>query len=139
MKTATLLAAFVAAFLCLVGTVRADSPHAAVTAAAHRNGVPVALAHAVAKRESGYRCHARGRAGEQGIMQVKPATARSVGVHGNLYNCHVGAEAGTRYLRLALRKAGGHYGHAATLYNAGLGSRSRGGSYARAVVRFARR
>jgi soluble lytic murein transglycosylase-like protein len=138
-KTTALLAAFVAAFLCLVGAVRAESPHAAVTAAAHRNGVPVALAHAVAKRETNYRCHARGRDGEQGIMQVMPATARSVGVHGNLFNCRIGAEAGVRYLKLALRKSGGHYGHAATLYNAGLGSRSRGGSYARAVVRFAAR
>jgi hypothetical protein len=44
-----------------------------------------------------------------------------------------------RYLKQAIRKAGGANCRAATLYNAGLGSRMRCNGYGRAVVSFARR
>ena len=66
------------------------------------NGVPVALAHGVIRMESDFRCRApTSRAGAVGIGQIKPATARSVGVSGiqpSLRNL----EASMRYLRLAL-------------------------------------
>jgi soluble lytic murein transglycosylase-like protein len=72
-----LLTAF--ALLCMLITpaaaryVTADQ----VAVAAKRHGVPLSLALAVIHMESGGRCDARGRAGELGPLQIKPATARA--------------------------------------------------------------
>ncbi|CAB4145961.1 LT_GEWL domain containing protein [uncultured Caudovirales phage] len=76
-----------------------------VTAAAQRHGVPVNLAHGVIRIESGYRCSAR-NGGAIGIGQVFRATARSVGVYGNLFDCSTGLEASMRYLKLAINMHG---------------------------------
>ncbi len=46
-------------------------------------GVPLPLAHAVIQVESNYRVDARGSAGEIGLMQIKPATARMMGYDGS--------------------------------------------------------
>ena len=45
---------------------------------AKANDVPVMLAHAVITIESRYNPRARGQAGEIGLMQIKPATARGI-------------------------------------------------------------
>ncbi|WP_407156340.1 transglycosylase SLT domain-containing protein [Bradyrhizobium sp. STM 3557] len=66
----------------------------AVNSAADAQGILRAIAHAVVKVESNYNCHLRGNHGERGIMQVKPETARSVGVTGNLFDCATGLRAG---------------------------------------------
>ncbi|WP_349369730.1 transglycosylase SLT domain-containing protein [Salinarimonas sp.] len=97
----------------------AGSVQAMVTQAALRHGIDPALAHAVATVESHYRCNAVGRAGELGVMQVKPATARSVGVTGNLRDCATGIEAGMRYLRAALDRHGEGCG-GVSAYNMGI-------------------
>ena len=79
------------------------------------------------------RCNARnGRA--LGAMQVFKATARSVGVTGNLLDCATGIEAGVRYLRLALDRAGSLCG-AASLFNKGLYARPSCSGYALKVMR----
>src|ERR1700754_2576963 len=44
-----------------------------------QQGISVSFAHAVVRVESNYRPDARGRAGEVGLMQIKPATARMMG------------------------------------------------------------
>lgn len=80
--------------------------YAMVTEAARRHGVPPAIAHAVVKTESRYDCHAHSPSGALGIMQVLPATARGVGVHGPLTDCATGLEAGMRYLRQVLASRG---------------------------------
>jgi soluble lytic murein transglycosylase-like protein len=98
---------------------QAGSVQAMVTEAALRHGIDPALAHAVATVESRYRCDAVGRAGELGVMQVKPATARSVGVTGNLRDCATGIEAGMRYLRAALDRHGEGCG-GVSAYNMGI-------------------
>jgi soluble lytic murein transglycosylase-like protein len=46
-------------------------------------GVPASLAHAVIRVESNYRPNARGSAGEIGLMQIKPSTARMMGYSGS--------------------------------------------------------
>ncbi|GGK28151.1 lytic transglycosylase domain-containing protein [Salinarimonas ramus] len=97
----------------------AGSVQALVTAAALRHGIDPVLAHAMARTESNYRCSAVGRAGELGVMQVKPATARSVGVTGNLRDCATGIEAGMRYLRAALDRHGTGCG-GISAYNMGI-------------------
>lgn len=93
---------------------------ATVARYAVQHGVSPAFANAVAHVESRHRCSAIGRAGERGIMQVKPATARSVGITGNLLDCSTGIQAGLRYLRLAIDRAGGENCVAASLYNRGI-------------------
>lgn len=77
-----------------------------INTAADRHGLSRSLVHAVIRVESNYNCRLTGRAGERGIMQVKPATARSVGVTGNLYNCNTGLSAGLLYLKIAISRGG---------------------------------
>jgi hypothetical protein len=106
-----------------------------VRAKAEALGVPVALALAITRYESGGRCHMRGRAGERGAMQVLPQTARSVGVTGNLYDCATGIEAGLRYLRLAVwMHAQAGWCAVASAYNSGTWRGSRCTHYGRAIV-----
>ena len=107
-----------------------------VTASAHRHGVPVSVAHAIARIESRYRCNARSPSNARGVMQVLPATARGVGVHGNLYDCATGIDAGMRYLAQIIRQHG--TGCAAlALYNRGAYARPVCTGYGRQAVRLA--
>lgn len=108
-------------------------------------GVPVALALAMARVESNFNCGAVGRAGERGIMQIKPSTAKGIGYKGSaggLNDCRVGAKWGMRYLKQALTKAGGDYCRAAALYNQGLGMKKmtrNGKAYCVAAVALVKR
>lgn len=101
------------------------------------NGVPPALAVSVAHVESGFRCGVS-NGGAHGIMQVKPATARGVGVSGNLHNCATGMRAGVRVLKQALRLANGNWCVAASLFNSGFGGRRHCSRYGRKVIAHAR-
>jgi soluble lytic murein transglycosylase-like protein len=107
--------------------------HAAVNAAADAHGVPRHIAHAVVTVESGYRCNLRGSAGERGIMQVKPATARSVGVTGNLFDCNTGLRAGMLYLRIAIARGGAGCA-GVSLYQRGVFGRAVCTTYGRKVM-----
>lgn len=111
--------------------------HTLVTDVARAHGVPSALAHAVVRTESGYRCGAAA-GGSIGIMQVKPATARSVGVGGNLRDCATGLSAGMRYLAQALARGGGLC-VAASAYNRGIFARPACTAYGRLVLSRMRR
>lgn len=89
---------------------------------ARRAGVPVELAHAIVKVESNYRVHVTGRAGEIGLMQIKPATARDMGFEGNaseLYNPLVNIKYGMKYLAGAAKRGGGTLCGTILKYNAG--------------------
>ena len=108
--------------------------YAMVTRSAIEHGLPPSLAHGIVRVESGYRCTAS-HAGAMGIMQIKSATARSVGVSGSLSSCQNGLEAGMRYLRQAYDIAHGNASYAATLYNRGLGARPSRSGYSRSVKR----
>lgn len=104
---------------------------------ARAQGVPEHFALAIARTESNFRCSAVGRAGERGVMQIKPRTARGVGYKGSaqgLNNCAVGIRYGMKYLALAYRKARGNLHLAATYYNRGLGTKSRKSAYAKKVL-----
>lgn len=101
---------------------------------ARANGIPVALAHAIVRIESGYRAHVRGRAGEVGLMQIKPSTARAMGYRGSargLYRPDTNLRWGMRYLGSAYRRAGGNLCGTVLRYNAG--------HYARRMNRISRR
>lgn len=107
--------------------------HSLITYKAQKHGVPVRLAHAVVSVESRYNCGARSYANARGVMQVLPATARGVGVHGNLYDCVTGAEAGMRYLSMIIRRHGTSCG-AISLYNRGHAARPVCTQYGRMVL-----
>lgn len=109
-----------------------------VAAEAARQGVPVGLALAVARAESNFRCSAIGKAGERGVMQIKPQTARGIGYKGpasGLNNCATGIRYGMIYLKQAYRKAGGNIYRAALLYNAGIHSKKKSSAYAKKIAR----
>ncbi len=89
-------------------------------------GVPVKLAHAVVKIESNYRAGVRGGAGEIGLMQIKPATARLMGFRGSsraLYNPDTNLKYGMKYLAGAYKRSGGSVCGTVLRYNAGHGAR----------------
>ena len=85
------------------------------------NGVPEALIRRVIVRESRYNPRARnGR--YYGMMQIAPATARSMGYRGDpsgLLDADVNLTYGVRYLAGAYRVAGGDHGRAVGLYARG--------------------
>jgi hypothetical protein len=89
-------------------------------------GVPVSLAHAVIRVESNYRANARGSAGEIGLMQIKPATARGLGYSGSLkglYNPETNIKYGMKYLGMAHKLGGGSTCGTILKYNAGHGAK----------------
>lgn len=88
-------------------------------------GLPLELVDAVIKRESGYDARATGAAGEVGLMQIKPATARAVmgrKLGGSLYDPRLNITAGTRYLHKCYRMAKGDTAATIGCYNAGPGN-----------------
>jgi soluble lytic murein transglycosylase-like protein len=105
---------------------------------ARLHGVDPAVARAVIHVESRWQCDVRSSHGAVGLMQVLPATARGVGVHGNLRDCRTGAEAGLRYLAEAKRRHGpGCAGISA--YNHGIHRAPRCTGYGRRVLQLAGR
>lgn len=89
-------------------------------AAAH--GIPVGLANAVIRIESNFRVNARGSAGEIGLMQIKPATARMLGYSGSvkgLYDPDTNIRYGIKYLAMAQRLGDGSLCGTILKYNAG--------------------
>lgn len=95
------------------------------------------FALAVAEHESHFRCSAVGAAGERGVMQIKPATARGIGYKGSsrgLNDCRIGIYWGMKYLRMAIEEAGGDLKRAAFLYNAGLNAKTKNPAKKRYVL-----
>ena len=89
-------------------------------------GVPADLAHAVVRVESNFNAKARGSAGEIGLMQIKPATARMMGYRGNakgLYDPETNIKFGMKYLALAHQLGGGTTCGTILKYNAGHGAK----------------
>jgi soluble lytic murein transglycosylase-like protein len=72
----------------------------AFESAASDAGVPTSLLYAVAKVESNLRADARSSAGARGLMQLMPATARSLALNPDESRSNV--LAGARYLRQLL-------------------------------------
>lgn len=106
----------------LEGGDRAAKYHSIISAEARKHGIPVKLAHAVVRVESNYNPRARGSAGEIGLMQIKPQTARGVGFRGStkaLYDPKTNITYGMKYLAGAHKKAGGDVCGTILRYNAG--------------------
>jgi soluble lytic murein transglycosylase-like protein len=110
--------------------VAGDGQYSAIIARyAASYGVPVSLANAVIRIESNYRPNMVGGAGEIGLMQIKPATARMMGYSGpikGLFDPDTNIKYGMKYLAMAQGLGGGttcgtilkyNAGHAATRMN----------------------
>lgn len=105
---------------------RSDRYQGLIARHARANGVPVGLAHAVIRVESNYNARARGGAGEVGLMQIKPSTARIMGFSGAaraLYDPNTNLTWGMQYLAEAYRLAGGSVCGTILRYNAGHAAR----------------
>ncbi|ESR27341.1 lytic transglycosylase domain-containing protein [Lutibaculum baratangense] len=101
---------------------------ALIAAHAQRSGIPVALARAVVRVESNFNPGVTGAAGEVGLMQIKPATARGIGYGGSvkaLYDPDTNLRWGMKYLAAAYQLAGGDI--------CGTIMRYQGGHYATAM------
>ncbi len=95
-----------------------------VTREALLQGVPPALADAVAMVETGYRVDAVGSSGEVGMMQIMPATARQLGFSGStsdLFQPATNVRLGVQYLSRAWAVSGGNVCRALMKYRAGMG------------------
>jgi Transglycosylase SLT domain len=89
---------------------------------ARANLVPAALVHRVIVRESKYQPDLVGRGGTIGLMQIKLATARSVGYRGDaegLRDPDTNLAFGVKYLAGAYRAANGDHDRAVHYYAAG--------------------
>ncbi|MEJ8474678.1 lytic transglycosylase domain-containing protein [Roseibium algae] len=101
---------------------RRSSYASMIKTAARKHGVPLKIAKAVVQVESNFNPRARGSAGEVGLMQIKPATARGMGYRGStraLYDPKTNLEWGMKYLAGAHQRASGDVCGTILRYNAG--------------------
>lgn len=84
-------------------------------------GIPSQILKAVAKAESGFDPQARSHCGAMGIMQLMPATARSLGVT-DPWDGRQNILGGSKYLCDMLHKYDGNLKLALAAYNAGSGN-----------------
>jgi len=118
---------------------------AEISAAAQRNGVDPALLTGLIHAESNFDPSATSPAGAQGLTQLMPGTAASLGVT-NPLDPDQAIEGGAKYLRQQLDRFGGDATKALAAYNAGPGAVERFGgvppyaetqAYVRKVLSFA--
>jgi soluble lytic murein transglycosylase-like protein len=103
------------------GTAGAGQYDALVTAAAQRNGIDPALLHGLIQQESGFDPTATSGAGAQGLCQLMPGTAASLGVS-DPSDPAQSIEGGARYLKQQLVALGDDPQLALAAYNAGPGA-----------------
>lgn len=89
--------------------------------AAEKYNVPVNLLKAIGKAESNFDENAVSRCGAQGIMQLMPATAESLGVTDSL-DAEQNIMGGAKYISGLLKKYDGNITLALAAYNAGSGN-----------------
>jgi hypothetical protein len=94
--------------------------------AAVKYNVPVNLLKAIGKAESNFNEKAVSRCGAQGVMQLMPATAASLGVN-DTFDAKQNIMGGARYISGLLKKYNGNTSLALAAYNAGMNNVSKYG------------
>jgi soluble lytic murein transglycosylase-like protein len=92
-----------------------------ISRAAELYKLPKKLISAVISQESNFNSNAVSHAGASGLMQLMPATARSLGVT-DIFDPEQNILAGTKYLRQMMDKYDGNLEMALAAYNAGPGN-----------------
>ena len=97
---------------------------AKIAAAARRHRVDPLLLHAVITQESRYKDRAVSHAGARGLMQVMPATGRSLGVRNadHLFDAETNINAGAKLLSSLWGRLDGNIDLVLAAYNAGEGA-----------------
>ncbi|WP_246240649.1 lytic transglycosylase domain-containing protein [Anaerocolumna sedimenticola] len=115
------------------------------TEASEKYNVPVNLLKAIGKAESGFDARAVSRCGAQGIMQLMPATAASLGVTDS-FDAEQNIMGGAKYISQLLDKYDGNASLALAAYNAGSNNVAKYGgippfeetqNYVKKVLKFA--
>ncbi len=103
------------------GAAAGGDVRALVADAARRHGLDPALVLAVVAVESGFRADAVSPKGAQGLMQLMPATAASLGV-ADAFDAAANVDGGARHLGALVARYGGDLKRALAAYNAGEGA-----------------
>jgi soluble lytic murein transglycosylase-like protein len=98
-----------------------DQYEAQIAQAAERNGIEPALLHGLIQQESAFDPNSTSSAGAEGLTQLMPGTAASLGVTNPLDPAE-SIEGGARYLSQMMAKFGGNASDALAAYNAGPGA-----------------